>query len=275
MKSLFKIGSSEELNPSQAVLLMEIGEAHCCFAVVDFANQMVVQLAYYTSDDKGNEDLLNAILETHPELRQSFRQTVVSYYLPESILVPSKFYKYEDMQTILSTIYEKGQHAIVSESLGDWQAYNSYRVPATMHQSLSRWHSTGNFWHTYSIVLKNGIDKSKSCGLIVDFKVDSFSVIAVKDHSLLLAQIFPYVKAEDVLYWLLKICNQFSISQREVSLVLSGLIDRQSAVFKELYQYFLNIEFASIDNDLQLSREFEDYPVHFFSSIFKLASCVS
>src|SRR5215470_3566238 len=160
MKAVFKIGSSEELNPSQAVLLMEIGEAHCCFGIVDFANQMVVQLAYYTADDKGNEDILNAILENHPELKQTFRQTVVSYYLPESILVPSKFYKYGDMQTILSAIYEKGQHAIVSESLGEWQAYNSYRVPATIHQFLSRWHSTGNFWHAYSIILKNGIDKS-------------------------------------------------------------------------------------------------------------------
>jgi hypothetical protein len=99
--------------------------------------------------------------------------------------------------------------------------------------------------------------------------------VAVKDTSLLLAQIFSYQKAEDVLYWLLKICRQFSISQEQVILVLSGLIDKQSAVFKELYQYFLNIEFASIENDIQLSGEFEDYPVHFFSSIFKLASCVS
>lgn len=275
MKAVFKIGSSEELNPSQAVLLMEIGETHCCFAILDFANQMVVQLAYYSAEEKDNDDILNTILETHPELKQSFRQTAVSYFLPESIVVPSKFYKYEDMQTILATMYETGQHAVVSESMGEWQAYNSYRVPATIHQFLSRWYSTGNFWHTYSVTLKNGVDKRRGSKLIVDFKVDSFSVVAVKDNSLLLAQIFSYLKAEDVLYWLLKICKQFSISQEEVTVVLSGLIDKQSAVFKELYQYFLNIEFASIENDIQLSGEFDDYPVHFFSSIFKLASCVS
>jgi hypothetical protein len=56
MKALFKIGNSEELNPSQAILLMELGETHCCFAIVDFANQMMVQLGYYTMDEKDDEN---------------------------------------------------------------------------------------------------------------------------------------------------------------------------------------------------------------------------
>jgi Protein of unknown function (DUF3822) len=275
MKTLFKIGNSEELNPSQAVLLMEVGETHCCFAIVDFANQMMVQLAYYTMDEKDDENSLQTILETHPELRQSFRQTIVSYYLPESLLIPAKFYDYEETQKMLATMYEEGSNTVVSESISEWQVYNSYRIPSAIHEFLSRSYSTGSFWHTYSITLKNGWDKNEAGKMLVDFKVDTFSAILIRENSLQLAQIFCYRKAEDVLYWLLKICKQFSTSQNDVKIILSGLIDRQSAVFKELYQYFLNIEFASTENDIQLSRDFEEYPVHFFSSLYKLASCVS
>ena len=275
MKAVFKIGSSEELNPSQAVLLMEVGETHCCFAIVDFANQMMVQLGYYTVEQNDNENILNAVVEVHPELKQSFRQTLVSYYLPESILIPSKFYKHEETQAMLATVFEPAQNTVVSESMNDWQIYNTYQVPATIHEFLSRRYSTGNFWHTHSITLKNGIKKNEGGELMIDFKIDTFSVVAVKDNSLLLAQIYSYARAEDVLYWLLKICRQFSISQNEVQVTLSGLIDKQSAVFKELYQYFLHIEFASIENDIQLSGDFEEYPVHFFSSLYKLASCAS
>jgi hypothetical protein len=90
-----------------------------------------------------------------------------------------------------------------------------------------------------------------------------------------LAQIFPYIKVEDILYWLLDICRQFSLPQTEVKLVLSGLIEKKSAIFKELYQYFLNIEFASVTDDIRLSGDFYEYPSHFFSSLFKLALCVS
>jgi hypothetical protein len=275
MKAIFKIGSSEELNPSQAVLLMEIGETHCCFAIIDYANQMMVQLGYYTTNEKDNGNILEKILETHAELKQSFRQTIIGYYLSESILIPSKFYRYEETQSMLRAIYEKGQNIVVSESIAEWQLYNAYHVPATVHEFLSRWYSTGNFWHVYSVILKNGVDQSDEGSLVVDFKTDTFSVVAVKNGSLLLAQIFWYAKSEDVLYWLLKVCNQFSLSQNEAKVVLSGLIDKQSAVFKELYQYFINIEFATIDNDIQLSGDFDEYPVHFFSSLYKLVSCAS
>ncbi len=275
MKAVFKIGNSEELNSSQAVLLMEVGETHCCFAIIDYANQMMVQLGYYTAEEKDNGDILEKILETHAELKQSFRQTIISYYVPENILIPSKFYHYEETQAMLQALYGKGQNIAVSESIAEWQLYNAYHVPKTIHEFLSRWYSTGNFWHVYSVILKKGIKQSEGGNLVVDFKTDTFSVVAIKNNSLLLAQIFSYVKSEDVLYWLLKICKQFSLSQKEVKLILSGLIDKQSAVFKDLYQYFINIEFASIDNDIQLSGDFDEYPVHFFSSLYKLASCAS
>ena len=275
MKSVFKIGNSEELNSSQAVLLMEVGERHCCFAIVDYANRMMVQLGYYTADEKDNGDILEKVLEVHAELKQSFRQTIIGYYLPENILIPDKFYRFEETQTLLHGIYEKGQNIVVGEPIPEWQLYNAYQVPAAIHQFLSRWYSTGNFWHVYSIILKNGMEQRGGGSLIIDFKTDSFSVVAIKNNSLLLAQIFSYSRSEDILYWLLKICKQFLLSQDEVKVTLSGLIDKQSAVFKDLYQYFQGIEFATIDDDIQLSGDFDEYPVHFFSSLYKLASCVS
>ena len=275
MKPVFRIGGSEELNSSQAVLLMEIGETHCCFAIVDYANQMMVQLGYYTADEKDNVDILQKLLDEHAELRQSFRQTIVGYYMPENILIPSRLYRYEETQVMLQAIYEKDKRVFVSESIGDWQLHNAYCVPAATHQLLERRFATGSFWHIYSVILKNGIQQHEGGSLAIDFKTDSFSVVAMKNNSLLLAQIFSYTRSGDVLYWLLKICEQFSLSQNDVRVSLSGLIDKQSAVFKELYQYFLNIEFASLENDIQLSGDFEEYPVHFFSSLYKLASCVS
>lgn len=262
------------MNASQAVLLMEIGEVHCCFAIVDYANQMMVQLSYYDAEEKDNGSILQNILEAHAELNASFRQTIISYYMPENVLIPSKFYHFDNIEAMLQAMYQKGQNTMVSESIAEWQLYNAYHVPTTIHDLLGRTFATGNFWHIHSIILKNGIEQREGTRLKVDFKTNSFSVVATSNNSLLLARIFSYATVEDVLYWLLKICKQFSLPQTEVKLALSGLIEKQSAVFKELYQYFLNIEFASIDNDIQLSGDFDQYPVHFFSSLYKLASCV-
>ena len=275
MRTVFKLGNSEELNSSQAVLLMEVGETHCCFGILDYANQMLLQLGYYTFDQNDGDNVLEKLVDTHEELKQSFRKTVIGYYLTESILVPSSFYRYDETQSLLNAVYEKGRNVAVSESVPEWQLYTAYNIPSNMHGVLSRSYSTGNFWHVYSVSLKNGMKANDGGVLIVDFKTDTFMAIASRNNSLLVAQIFPYAKSDDVLYWLLKICKQFSLSQNEVAVVISGLIDKQSAVFKELYQYFLHLEFGVLENDIQLSGDFEEYPVHFFSSIYKLALCAS
>jgi len=275
MKQVYKIGASDDLNPSQAVLLIEISEIHCCFGIIDYANFMMVQFGYYTVDEKDHGDILKKVIEQHDELKQSFRQTVVGYYTNENVFVPSKLYRYEETQNLLQSIYEKAQNIVVSESIPEWQLYNVYHVPTQTHGLLSRRFATGNFWHAYSIILKNTIVQNEGGNLVIDFKKESFMMVAIRNNTLLLAQIFLYSKAADVLYWLLKTCQEFSLAQNEVKLTLSGLVDKRSAVFKELYQYFIHIEFAPVDNDIQLSRDFEDYPAHFFSSLYKLAVCVS
>lgn len=275
MTPVFKIGHSEDLNASQANLLMEIGETHCCFAITDHADQMMVQSVYYAVDGNDRDDMLKKILQMHPELGRSFRQTVIGYYMRENILIPSKLYHFEETKKLLQTLYEKEQNTTISESVSEWQLYNAYNVPVSLHESLSRSFATGNFWHVYSVTLKNKIDQHEAGKLIIDFKTDSFSVVVVKNNSILLAQIFAYAKPADILYWLLKICKEYSLSQNEVKLLISGLIDKSSAMYKDLNQYFLNIEFASIVNGVKLSNPFHVYPIHFFSSLYKLAACVS
>jgi len=275
MKPVFKIGNSGDLNASEANLLMEIGETHCCFAVTDHAAKMMIQSVYYAAEEHDRDEMLKKVLLAHPELKRSFRQTVIGYYMRENILIPSNLYHFEETKKLLQALYEKDQNTTISESVSEWQLYNTYNVPVSLHELLSRNFATGNFWHVYSIVLKNRIDPPEGGKLIIDFKTDSFSIVVIKHHSILLAQIFAYSKPADILYWLLKICKEFSLSQSQIKLLISGLVDKRSAIYKELDQYFLNIEFASIANGVRLSNPFHEYPVHFFSSLYKLAACVS
>src|SRR4051812_25667861 len=143
MKPVFKIGNSEELNASQANLLMEIGETHCCFAVVDHANKMIVHSVYYATDGTDKDDVLKKILQTHPELKRSFRQTVIGYYVRENVLIPSRFYHYEETKKLLQTLYEKEQNTTVTESISEWQLHNAYNVPVSLHEMLGRSFATG------------------------------------------------------------------------------------------------------------------------------------
>ncbi|MBK8605606.1 MAG: DUF3822 family protein [Chitinophagaceae bacterium] len=118
--------------------------------------------------------------------------------------------------------------------------------------------------------VRNSIGVTEEGRLQVDFRKTEFVVIAANRNNILLTQTFEYTTPEDVLFYLLKICKQFSLSRERVELQLSGLVDKQSSLYKELYQYFINIDFRNA-----LWNTGAEYPAHFFTSLNDLAKCVS
>jgi hypothetical protein len=72
----------------------------------------------------------------------------------------------------------------------------------------------------------------------------------------------------------LKACNQFSLSREEIQLFISGLIEKESQLFRELYLNFLNIQFREPTWRLAGNGD-KEYPSHFFTSLNDLARCAS
>jgi hypothetical protein len=174
----------------------------------------------------------------------------------------------------LDAVYGKTIHAdTISENLPALKLYNVYRLASGIHASINRKFLSGKFWHLYTVILKN--PSSQPSGTIsIDFKTDEFSVVVLREGKLLLCQTFAYTAPEDVLYYLLKCCQQLNLSQQQVQLFLSGLIEKDSALYRELYKYFINLEFESLAGKIKLTTALTVHPEHYYSSISKLAACV-
>jgi hypothetical protein len=56
-------------------------------------------------------------------------------------------------------------------------------------------------------------------------------------------------------------------------LLVGGLIDKQSTLSTELHKYFLHIYFEQIDESIKVTDELRELPLHYFSSILKMAVC--
>ena len=106
----------------------------------------------------------------------------------------------------------------------------------------------------------------------IQFAPNQFSVLVKKRGQLQLAQIYKYQSPLDVVYYLLKIIEELDLSRDETVLILSGLIEEKSDLYKELYQYFLHIQFSSPASN---NNENNDLPTYFFTSLYNLSACVS
>ena len=239
---------------------------------MNYLSRELVEFGYYTTEE--DEPGYAKFFEENELMNSRYYQTAVAYDANESVQIPSAVYKYEDGQMHLDAVYGREVHQnIISENVPAFNLYNVYRMPANLQSTISRKFLSGKFWHFYTVVLKN-ISSQQPQSMFVDFKRDEISVVVLKENKLLLAQTFSYAAPEDLLYNLLKCCQQLELSQQQVKVYLSGLIERDSAIYRELYKYFINLEFETLRSEIKLAEELKVHPEHYFSSISKLASCV-
>ena len=272
MKKSIEINTGVETNHSENDLLMMVGTKHCTIGVMRHVSRELIGYSSYDADPE-TEDQVDFIRENEL-LKERFNRVFVAFDSRESVLIPSSIYNSDDIQLHLQAIYGKDvQTSVVSESLPAWDLYNVYRLPSKLHNALQVKFISGNSWHLYSIMLKS-LRTGSSTSMVVDFKTDELTVVVLDGYKLLLAQTFSYETPEDILYHLLSVCQQLELSQQAVKVVLSGLIEKDSSIYRELYKYFIHLDFDGLYGQVKLAEELKVNPDHYYSSISKLAACV-
>jgi hypothetical protein len=246
---------------------LEVGADHANYAFLHPATHTISQLKYYIADEFEMETTLRFILE---EVRESnFNRVLVCSAYPYAMLTPIKYKKEE---SLLSIFYDQpGQHYL-ADPIAEWQMINAYAIPTNIFELLTVSFPSAEFVHTYTPSIKNNNGFTAEDQISLHFTTQNFRVLVKKRSHVLLAQIYSYKTPLDVVYYLLKICSELQLSQSETLIILSGLIEENSALYKELYNYFLHIQFA---HRAEVTLPQNEYPQHFFTSLYNLAACVS
>ena len=272
--------SDEDL--SHCRLLVEVNAHSFTYTLLNQRNMGPMVVKYYQLDQgKGKRltETLREILENDPLLKRQVKETLLVYNFPESSLVPEPLFSMDTNKEIIDIVHGNLQKGLVlSEKIPWWELFNVYRISPELHHLLQQQFTAGKYWHYYSLLLKSykmfdsgageGRDSVKTI-----FYPDKMVVLVIKQGKVHLMQTYNYQDVKDVVYYLLNICRQLDINPEEVRLIVGGLIDRQSALSEELFKYFLQIDFENIDESIKVTDELRELPLHYFSSILKMAVC--
>ncbi len=270
MKQLFHIDNDPGNQPVQPVLLLRIGSGFCCAAVTDPAASRLFRLSWIAAEGD-SENLLEELLEKNGYLDQAFYEVRIAFASETATLLPLRQVVPAIGGAVLQTLagVQPGMETI-SESVPEWQVQMVYPAPSETKAWLLKKFPSARTWHAHSATLKQL--KSASGGTIfLDLSTDEFTVFVAAGGNLQLVQTYPYATPEDVLYYLLRIVSNTGLSQEEVQLSISGLLDHQSALFRELYQYFRHTGFR----DAGWIIPGDQYPAHYFTTLNDLALCAS
>jgi len=276
VKQIFTIAAAQAENSNRAeqVLSIRAGLRHFGFAISNREGTELEKISWHTAEEM-TEETLTAITHHQPELQERFAQVLIAYDYPESVLVPLQHYKEDDSRILLEGMYGvQAGVSIITETIPGWQIKNVYAVPKAIHNFLVSQFANASWCHNYTAGIGQADMTVSNDFIVADFRPDEFSLLAFRNQQLLQAQTYSYATPADVLYRLLKTCETHGLSQEETPLFLSGLVEKQSTLYHELYQYFLRVRFREPLWDLTTDQT-EEYPAHFFTSLNDLSRCAS
>lgn len=254
-------------------LSCEIGATHLAIWIENTATKMQEGIAVYQFDSM--IDQLNEIKDFFSReaiFSGGFKSVHVFYQFKESVFVPFNLYNSAANADTLNLVHGDYSHYptfLGSDIIFDAAVYNVYRIPQVIHEFFQTQFQQAIFTHSYSCVLKNKIPANDL--LSITFYPKKMLVALANNSKWQLINAFDFENPHDVVYILLNICKQFNIPT--IPIELNGLIEKDSALFSEIYKYFEVVKFASLPQNSNYQESILQYPKHYFGNFYALKSC--
>lgn len=275
MNTVFNI-LSQKINPARSQLFIEVGLQGIALLILeDNTFNSVVCFRFETNTTiKSVSGAIQEVLTAQPWLKQPFKKISILYTFPDSVLVPYELMNAQVNKEMLEFVYgDTHEETVKMDLILKPKLYNVYRIPSTVDSLMKGTFPSAMYTHLYS-VLPDIIKADDKAHLYVIFGSNNIIVLLKKAGKLQVIQNFSYKTPEDVAYHLLAVCNSFDVVASESVLHISGMLDKVSSLYNELYKYFLLIEFEKLPENFQYADEIKDQPAHYFSHLFAVASCV-
>ncbi len=254
--------------------VLELGKTHlaCVLTKADKKSIKAFELFDFTLSETNFPDELFSGMTTHSRLLGHLSGNI-HVYINHEYCIPVPIFKFntEIANDYLQMVFGNDNRARIHfEHLpiepGIMNVFRVFKPQTQFLQNLPK----VTYHHTYSNVIRRHTSGAIPQELMtVQFYNTYFIVLVIQDSKLQLIQSFVYENAEDVLYCLLNICDRFAMQTGNINLQISGMIDLEFKLYRELIKYFMQVTVDHIDAGFLPSTH--EHPLHYFTPFFNLA----
>jgi hypothetical protein len=147
-----------------------------------------------------------------------------------------------------------------------------YRIDESLYNLIPGLFPEATLVHLYSrlpLIFK----ENEGAHIHTIFSPNSFIALVSVNGKMSVIQQFEYKTPEDVVYYLLSLCKNFGATISDATIHINGLLNTDSALYKEIYKYIRNIVFDTLPASIQYSDEIKEHPLQYFSHLYSLATC--
>jgi len=271
MKALFDISSAIP-DPFDCLLICEVTDDGFSYAIKNQTDGTFTTVAVFEADKsaarENYSDSLRDLIEQIEVLKRHFKQVIIMFSFEDSVLIPFSMYSSLENEQVLKLIHGdlKENSAVMTDLVTGSGVYNAYRVPKPVVNVVKSYFPHATTVHQYSVLLQQPQPTGHQLNVV--FYPKRIVLHLYKNGRTVLINAYGYKRPEDVSYTLLNACQHFEMEN--VPVKISGLIEKESALYKELYKYFETIELAELPASHQYAADISQQPAHYFSHLFSI-----
>jgi hypothetical protein len=282
MRNIAVIDDGFDINQiSSYQLLIQYCERSFSFMIQDIRTTKFIAYKNYWFEEpiprSELADQLRNLLNTENYLTQPFHSVRFLYIAPISVLVPSALFKKEDPGIYFNhSTSLSATDTIIFRKISSLDSYLLFPIPADLADQITFMLKDAQLICQGQPMIEEviGVSRDKESNHVyANINPGIADLLIVQSGQLTLYNSFVINSAEDFVFFLLYLYDQFSLSQEECPISLSGYIELYPGALDLLPQYIKQITLSCFPKRYFYSDSFKDLTQHHFTQLINLARC--
>ncbi|HTN21872.1 MAG TPA: DUF3822 family protein [Pelobium sp.] len=249
-------------------LYLEIGSNHFNYAVIDPQNQAVKTISHKPSN------IYNGIYDDL--LKSHFAKTKISLTTQKFTFVPTELFHESATENFIKYIGATDNEEICTQVLTNAGITIIYALPKLQLDKIGSYFPNAEIYPQISPFYKGvnyGFSQISTSQLFINFRDGLAEVIIFNQNQFQFYNIFEFQNEEELLYFVLLSAQENNIKPASATLKLSGFIDPESELYKQLAKYFPHTEVTDQDSLPLFYHGLETPVMPMFFSLLALHLC--
>lgn len=192
-------------------------------------------------------------IQSEEIFNQEFAEVEIQYSTGNFTAIPPSFYQEKKQNELASMLFEQEMTSQVISNIDETSEFHFlFTLPANLSAEITKKFENFKIVHPATILAQKGLSlfTQHEKGALLYFSKSSFLLLLFSDKKFLLANQYNFSHANDVVYYLMAVLNQFKIKPYDVKLCLAGKITGGNESEKLLRKYFDKTEFWFPENPI-------------------------
>lgn len=215
-------------------------------------------------------------IEEDDLLKQPFGLTRLMYTSAQFLLIPEEFYEEDQINKWFRAAFKQPGEVIINNPIKPLNARLLSALSSEEHGSIGDNFVKAYLYHEagpFITGLQRQYENTGQSFLCLNVENQYMEIAFLVNGKLQLYNRFDFENPEQFVYFPLFICKQSGLDPKDVNLLLSGVIDETSELYKQLYTYFRHLDFGELPNTFKYSKRLYDVPQHYFYSLMNMELC--